>query len=157
MLASARDRPVTSPPLVSTLHSAVLEAALDPPAAPKKVRARPCVWPCACACMAVRVCVYGRARVREQGAVHDCHDCLGPASLASKPTYPPINQSTNPTNQPLDRPTKTCLQSIISQEWRELMGRLATSSCATYRSIVYNTPEFYPYFAQATAARYSRE
>jgi phosphoenolpyruvate carboxylase len=36
------------------------------------------------------------------------------------------------------------------KEWREMMERLSTSSCAAYRKVVREEPRFVPYFRSAT-------
>jgi phosphoenolpyruvate carboxylase len=35
-------------------------------------------------------------------------------------------------------------------EWRKVMDTMSEESCAKYREVVFDTPEFIRYFAQAT-------
>ncbi len=83
--------------------------------------------------------VSGRLRVTEQGEVIQAK--FGLPGIAERNlelyTTAVAEATLFPPNPPLD-------------EWREMMDRLADTSCQTYRALVRETPEFIDYFRHAT-------
>lgn len=83
--------------------------------------------------------VQGWMRVTVQGEVID--NLFGLPSIASHTMERYTTSVLKATMMPPQAP---------SEEWREVMQRLSENSCAKYREIVYNDPDFIEYFRSAT-------
>jgi phosphoenolpyruvate carboxylase len=83
--------------------------------------------------------INGRLRVTVQGEVIEQNfgeheNCFHTMDLYTAAT---LEHTLKPPDGPVD-------------EWREVMATMEKTSCARYREVVFQTPEFNPYFIQAT-------